>query len=107
MPKANAIVKENVNEVSYEGYRASIAHEIDDNWEALVTVSGQTLESDGVFFTDPALDDLEIQRYHNDSLKDEFDNASVTIEGSIGDLEILYTGAYTDRQSDQIIDYIA
>ena len=105
MPSANAIVKENVNEVSYEGYRASIAHEIDDNWEALVTFSGQTLESDGVFFTDPALDDLEIQRYHNDSLEDEFDNASVTIEGSIGDLEILYTGAYTDRKSDQIIDY--
>ena len=105
MPSANAIVKENVNEVSYEGYRASLAHEIDDNWEALVTFSGQTLESDGVFFTDPALDDLEIQRYHNDSLEDEFDNASVTIEGSIGDLEILYTGAYTDRKSDQIIDY--
>ncbi len=102
---ANAIVKENINKVSYEGYRASIAHEIDDNWEALVTFSGQTIDSDGVFFTDPALDDLEIQRYHNDSLEDEFDNASVTIEGSIGDLEILYTGAYTDRKSDQIIDY--
>ncbi len=105
MPKANAIVKENVNQVSYEGYRASIAHEIDENWEALVSFSGQTIDSDGVFFTDPALDDLEIQRYHNDSLEDEFDNASVTIEGSIGDLEILYTGAYTDRTSDQIIDY--
>ena len=105
MPIANAIVKENVNQVSYEGYRASIAHEIDDNWEALVSFSGQTIDSDGVFFTDPALDDLEIQRYHNDSLEDEFDNASVTIEGSIGDLEILYTGAYTDRTSDQIIDY--
>ena len=105
MPSANAIVKENVNQVSYEGYRASIAHEIDDNWEALVSFSGQTIDSDGVFFTDPALDDLEIQRYHNDSLEDEFDNASVTIEGSIGDLEILYTGAYTDRTSDQIIDY--
>ena len=105
MPSANAIVKENVNQVSYEGYRASIAHEIDENWEALVSFSGQTIDSDGVFFTDPALDDLEIQRYHNDSLEDEFDNASVTIEGSIGDLEILYTGAYTDRTSDQIIDY--
>ena len=103
--EANAIVRENINQVSYEGYRASFAHEIDDNWEALVTFSGQTIDSDGVFFTDPALDDLEIQRYHNDSLEDEFDNASVTIEGSIGDLEILYTGAYTDRKSDQIIDY--
>ena len=30
---------------------------------------------------------------------------SLTIEGSIGDLEIVYAGAYTDRNSEQTIDY--
>jgi len=102
---ANAIVKDNVNEVKYEGYRLSLAQEINDNWNALVSVSNQTIESDGVFFTDPTLGDLEVQRYHNDTLEDEFDNMSLTIEGSIGDLEVVYAGAYTDRTSDQIIDY--
>jgi outer membrane receptor protein involved in Fe transport len=105
MPSAGAIIKDDVNEVSYEGFRLSIAQEINDNWEALVTVANQTIESDGVFFTDPALGDLQIQRYHNDTLEDEFDNMSLTIEGSIGDLEVVYAGAYTDRNSDQIIDY--
>ena len=36
--------------------------------------SNQTIESDGVFFADPNLDDLEIQRYSDDSIKDEFNN---------------------------------
>ena len=30
---------------------------------------------------------------------------SLTIEGSIGDLEVVYAGAYTDRNSEQTIDY--
>ena len=102
---ANAIVKENANPVTYDGFRASIAHEINDNWNANVTVAQQTIESDGVFFVDPTLGDLEIQRYSEDTINDEFDNMSVTIEGSIGDLEVVYAGAYTDRATDQIVDY--
>ena len=105
MPSASAIVKDDVNESTYEGFRASIKHEINDNWDALVSVANQTIEADGVFFADPKLGDLEIQRYHNDTLEDEFDNVSLTLTGTIGDLEVVYAGAYTDRNSDQIIDY--
>ena len=102
---ANAIVKEDANPVTYQGFRASVAHEINDNWDALVTVAQQTIDSDGVFFVDPTLDDLEIQRYSDDTIKDEFDNLSLTLTGSIGDLEVVYAGAYTDRATDQNIDY--
>ena len=30
---------------------------------------------------------------------------SLTLEGSVGDLEVIYAGAYTDRATDQNIDY--
>ena len=102
---AKAIEKENANPVTYEGFRASVAHEINDNWDALVTVAQQTIDADGVFFVDPTLDDMEIQRYTNDTVTDEFDNMSITLNGSIGDLEVVYAGAYTDRVTDQIVDY--
>ena len=102
---AQAIEKENANPVTYEGFRASVAHQINDNWDALVTVAQQSIDSDGVFFVDPTLDDMEIQRYSEDTISDEFDNMSVTINGSIGDLEVVYAGAYTDRATDQIVDY--
>ena len=103
--KANAIVQEDANPVTYEGFRASVAHEINDNWDALATFATQTIEADGVFFVDPTKGDLEIQRYTNDEIEDEFDNISFTLKGSIGDLEVLYTGAYTDRTTDQDVDY--
>jgi len=102
---AVAIEKENANPVTYEGFRASVAHEINDNWNALATVAKQTIDADGVFFVDPTLDDLEIQRYTADTIEDEYENMSLTIEGSIGDLEVVYAGAYTDRVTDQNIDY--
>jgi len=102
---ADAIVEEDANPVDYEGFRASIAHEINDNWDALATFATQTIDADGVFFVDPTLEDLEVQRYTDDSIEDEFDNMSFTLKGSIGDLEVLYTGAYTDRTTDQDVDY--
>ena len=105
LPNANAIVEDDVNGTTYEGFRASVKHQINDNWDALLTVANQTIESDGVFFADPTLGDLEVNRFSDDSLSDEFDNISLTLEGSIGDLDIVYAGAYTDRFSDQIVDY--
>lgn len=105
LANANAIVKEDANESTYEGFRASIKHEINDSWGALVTVATQSIDADGVFFVDPTLGDLEIQRYTDDSISDEYDNMSFTLNGSIGDLEVVYAGAYTDRNSDQNVDY--
>ena len=102
---AVAIVKEDANTLTYQGFRASLAHEINENWDALATVAQQTIDADGVFFVDPNLGDLEIQRYTEDVIEDEFDNMSLTLEGSIGDLEVVYAGAYTDRTSDQMVDY--
>jgi len=102
---AHAIEKDNANPVTYEGFRVSLAHEINDNWNANVTVAQQTIDADGVFFTDPTLGDLEVQRYSDNTINDEYDNMSLTIEGSVGDLEVVYAGAYTDRATDQIVDY--
>jgi len=105
LKQAAGIVKEDANELTYEGFRASVAHVINDNWDALATVAQQTIEADGVFFVDPNLGDLEVQRYTEDKIEDEYDNMSLTLEGSIGDLEVVYAGAYTDRTTEQMVDY--
>ena len=102
---ANAIVEDNANGVEYTGFRSTLAHEIGDNLNATLVYAQQTIESDGVFFADPNLGDLEIQRYTQDEIKDSFDNMSLTLEGSIGELEVVYAGAYTDRDTNQMVDY--
>ena len=65
----------------------------------------QDTEADGVFFADPDVGDLEVQRFAEDGLFDTFDNTSWTLKGTFDALDVIYTGAFTDRQSDQIVDY--
>ena len=100
-----ALEEDNVNGTEYEGFRSTLASELGDNWNATLVYAEQTIESDGVFFADPNLGDLEIQRYSDDHISDEYENISLTLEGSIGELEAVYAGAYTDRETNQVVDY--
>ena len=102
---ALAIEDENANGVTYEGFRSSLSQEIGENWNANLTYSSQSIDADGVFFVDPDLDDLEIQRYTDEYISDEFDNMSITLEGSLDDLDFVYAGSYTDRETNQDVDY--
>ena len=101
----SALVKKDFNETSYTGGRISAAWSINDNWDLLVAHQTQDIDSDGVFFADPNLGDLEVQRFSDDKIKDNFDNTSWTLTGLIGALEVVYTGAFTDRDTDQVVDY--
>lgn len=106
LPADNAAVaEEDFNDTTYAGGRLSLLWAINDDWTLNVSHTQQELESDGVFFSDPNLDDYEIQRYSQDNIEDRFHNTAWTFEGRIGDLEVVYTGAYTDRETNQIVDY--
>ena len=100
-----AFVEDNFNGTTYTGARLTGAFEINDDWLATVSVAQQELDVDGVFFQDPDLDDWEIQRYAPDQMTDEFVNAAWTLEGRLAMLDVVYTGAYTNRETDQIVDY--
>jgi outer membrane receptor protein involved in Fe transport len=99
------LVKKNINETEYTGGRLSARWDVNDSWRIDLAYMTQDIESDGVFFADPDLDDLEIQRYAADSIDDSFDNISWTVTALFGELEAIYTGAFTDRETDQIVDY--
>jgi len=99
------LVEEDINETTYTGGRISARWDMNDNWRFDLAYATQDIESDGVFFADPNLGDLEIQRYSPDTIEDSFDNISWTATALLGDLEAVYTGAYTDRDTDQITDY--
>ena len=99
------LVEKDFNEATYTGGRLSGRWNINEDWSLLVSHTQQDLEADGVFFADPDLGDLEVQRYAPDRLEDEFSNTAWTLEGYFGELQMVYTGAYTDRDTDQIVDY--
>ncbi len=101
----SSLTEEDFNDVTYAGGRLSGLYEINEDWRVRLSHMRQSVQSDGVFFDDPELDDFEVQRYEQDRLEDEFHNTSWTVEGQIGVLEALYTGAYTDRDTEQRVDY--
>jgi len=98
-------VEEDFNDATYSGFRLTGLWEINQDWSLTVAHARQELETEGVFFSDPNLGDLEIQRYQEDSLEDTFSNTNWTLKGMLGDLEVVYAGAFTDREADQFVDY--
>ena len=104
----SGLVEDDFNDTQYAGFRVSGLWEVTPDWTINVSHQRQSLESDGSFFADPeldGLDDLEIERFQEDRLEDDFSNTSWTVEGRIGALDLIYTGAYTDRESQQRADY--
>jgi outer membrane receptor protein involved in Fe transport len=101
----SSIVENDFNDTVYAGFRLSAAYEFNDDWSLLVSHAQQQLDTEGVFFADPELDDYDIQRFSDDDIEDTYHNTSWTLEGRLGMLEALYTGAYTDRTTDQTVDY--
>ena len=100
-----ALVEQDFNDATYSGFRIGVLKEFDNDWSLNVNHMQQSVESDGVFFTDPELGELQVQRYEEDTLNDDFHNTNWTLEGRLAALDVLYTGAFTKRETDQRVDY--
>jgi len=100
-----SLVEDDFNDSSYQGFRLSSAMSLNDNWDLLVTHIDQEINADGVFDYDPAVGDLKVKRFQPDTLEDAFTQTSMTLEGRMGTLDVLYTGSYLDRQVNQLVDY--
>ena len=99
------LVEKDFNESTYTGGRISFRWLPNDRWKFDFAHTTQDLESDGVFFSDPGVGDLEVERFSPDSIDDSFSNTAWTASALFGELEVLYTGAFTDRDTDQVVDY--
>ena len=101
----SALVEEDFNGTQYLGGRIGALWNINDDWSLHVAHMQQNIESDGVFFSDPTVGDLAVERFSPDRVEDNFNNTAWTLTGLIGELELVYTGAFTDRQTEQVVDY--
>lgn len=101
----NDLAKENFNDSNYRGFRLGAKWEVSDNLSILVSHIRQDLTADGVFDYDPTVGDLKVKRFYPDQLKDRFSETAWTVNGKLGQLELVYTGAYLDRKIDQKVDY--
>src|SRR6202045_1146073 len=112
-----------INPVTYSGIRASALYKINDDWEALLTQSYQNMNAQGVFYQMPTgpegiyfnavgepqggrpLPPLSVAVFNNNFDKDKFENTSLVVDGKIGDIKLVYAGAYLVRNIEQQQDY--
>ena len=102
------LVEEDFNDAEYIGGRFSLAYEPTDNFGLLVQHTQQSLDVDGVFAYDPNLDGKSsVTRFTEDTSEDEFGLTTLTINGRIGKLDMIYTVGYLDREMESYVDYSA
>ena len=100
-----AFVKKNFNTNDTYGGRAALKVDLDDNWTITPTVMHQHSKTEGVWFMDEALGDLETQRFRKEPGVDQWTQYALTIEGKVGIFDITYAGAYMDRPNHAVADY--
>src|SRR5229473_2302446 len=107
----NSVVGNAINPVGYKGARVSGSWKINDDWNALITQTYQSIDADGVFWQEQydglghPLPDLSVQLYNPSYNHDKFEDTQLTITGRISQLKFVYTGGYLDRNVTQVQDY--
>ena len=107
----NAFVEDNFNPVDYTGGRVALGWNIAPDWDLLVTHAYQKLESKGTFavqtytYDYAPLTGLSSTLFTPQYNKDDYSNTALTLNGKVGDLKVIYTGAYLTRHISQQGDY--
>jgi outer membrane receptor protein involved in Fe transport len=100
-----------INPVTYKGIRGELLYQFNDDWSALLTQMYQDLDQQGVSWEEEydgigkTLPSLSVALYNPTDFRDKFENTALTVNGRIGALQFVYSGAYLDRTSDQVSDY--
>jgi outer membrane receptor protein involved in Fe transport len=100
-----AFLKKNFNTNTTYGGRAALKIDLNDNWTITPTVMHQHSKTQGVWFMDDALGDLQVARFRKEPGVDTWTQYALTVEGKIGDFDITYAGAYLDRPNHATADY--
>ncbi len=97
--------EDNFNSVDSEGGRAALKIDLDGNWTLTPTVFMQNQLARGTFLFDPRAGDLNVHDFTRDFNRDDWELASLTLQGKVSDWDLTYNGAYLSRRVDNIADY--
>ncbi len=112
-PGANnyGIASKAQNPTTYEGERVSGLLNVTDDWNLLIQQSYENLDAEGMNAQYPIGSDgqklgpLEETSFTPSHDKDDYWNVAWAVNGQIGDIKIIYNGAYMSRHIDQTMDY--
>lgn len=101
---ANA-VHDNYNTADTRGGRAALKIDLNDNWSITPTVMAQDAHVKGLYAFDPSIGDLQVShRFPEDSV-DRWMQTALTVQGKIGNFDLVYSGAHLNRSDHYDQDY--
>lgn len=98
-------VKNNYNDLKVYGGRAALGIDLDDNWTVTPAIIYQHQVANGTFLFDRRFGDLKVNHYTPEFNKDSWYLASLTIQGKIGNWDLVYAGGYLDHKVTSHNDY--
>jgi outer membrane receptor protein involved in Fe transport len=101
----SAYVKNHYNDVTTYGGRLALGIELDNGWKITPQLIAQHMHSNGTFLYDPAVGDLQVHDFTPEYDIDQWLQAALTIEGKIGDWDLLYSGGFMARKINTAADY--
>ncbi|GHF24109.1 TonB-dependent receptor [Kordiimonas sediminis] len=94
------------NDVTTTGGRALLKVDLNENWTISPGLIYQEQKSTGYFSHDPEdVGDLKVTSYTDNEYDEDWYQASLTIDGKIGNLDVVYAGAYLNRDRVSYYDY--
>ena len=100
-----ALVEKDFNDVRTFGGRAALKVDLDDNWTVTPSVIYQNQKTSGPFLYDPRKGDLVVTDFQETRNKDRWFQAALTVEGKIGNWDMVYSGGYFERKVNSSADY--
>jgi iron complex outermembrane receptor protein len=109
-------VKKDYNTLDTIGARGALRIDLGDNWTVSPTAMYQKSESEGAWGDDLnrsqtitsdslASSDYAVTHFQDEFFDDEWSMLGLTIEGSIGNFDVVYAGSYLDREVQGSTDY--
>lgn len=102
------LVEEDYNEVDTYGARLALGIELDDSWTVRPTLMWQRQETTGSFAQERSsavTGDLQTVQYNPENSKDQWFQAAMTIEGKLGNWDLVATGGHLWRKDSVESDY--
>jgi outer membrane receptor protein involved in Fe transport len=117
------IIQNNINPLTYTGFRVGALWKISDDFDALLTQTWQNMDAQGVFYQMPfgsegttfdatgkpigkyPLPQLAVNIFNPSYNKDKFTDTALVVNAKFGDWKAIYSGAYLVRKVDQKQDY--
>ena len=102
----DSFVKEDYNEERTLGFRAALRSDLGGRWRGTLQGFHQNTDTDGAWDHDPArVGHLEVGRFGPETGEISYSQIALTLDGDLGIGDIIYAGAYFDRERSAFSDY--